>query len=219
MPESFKRSYRAWMDAEWWRMDMPVAAGGQGAPRMLWWALVELIQGAQAPVFMFGGGPSFAGLLHTIGTAGAAADRGDHDRSAVGGVDGADRAGRRVGRRRRAHGGASAGRRVVAHRGREAVHHLWRARPGGEHRALRARPAGGGRAGHEGAVDVRGAEVSLRPRDRRAQGAQRGLRDQRREEDGHQGFDHLRADAWRARGRRWAGWWARCTTESRRCSR
>ncbi|GIH10412.1 acyl-CoA dehydrogenase [Rhizocola hellebori] len=68
MPEAFKRSYRAWMDAEWWRMDMPVAAGGQGAPRMLWWALVELIQGAQAPVFMFGGGPSFAGLLHTIGT-------------------------------------------------------------------------------------------------------------------------------------------------------
>ncbi len=68
MPEAFKRSYRAWMDAEWWRMDMPVAAGGQDAPRMLWWALVELVQGAQAPVFMFGGGPSFAGLLHTIGS-------------------------------------------------------------------------------------------------------------------------------------------------------
>jgi alkylation response protein AidB-like acyl-CoA dehydrogenase len=68
MPEAFKRSYRAWMDAEWWRMDMPPEAGGQRAPRMLWWALVELIQGAQAPVFMFGGGPSFAGLLHTIGT-------------------------------------------------------------------------------------------------------------------------------------------------------
>ncbi|HCU51271.1 MAG TPA: acyl-CoA dehydrogenase [Micromonosporaceae bacterium] len=68
MPEAFKRSYRAWMDAEFWRMDMPVAAGGTEAPRMLWWALVELIQGAHAPVFMFGGGPSFAGLLHTIGT-------------------------------------------------------------------------------------------------------------------------------------------------------
>jgi alkylation response protein AidB-like acyl-CoA dehydrogenase len=68
MPEAFKRSYRAWMDAEWWRMDMPPQAGGQRAPRMLWWALVELIQGAQAPVFVFGGGPSFAGLLHTLGT-------------------------------------------------------------------------------------------------------------------------------------------------------
>jgi alkylation response protein AidB-like acyl-CoA dehydrogenase len=68
MPEAFKRSYRAWMDAEWWRMDMPPEAGGQSAPRMLWWALVELIQGAQAPVFVFGGGPSFAGLLHTLGT-------------------------------------------------------------------------------------------------------------------------------------------------------
>src|SRR5258706_212141 len=30
--------------------------------------LFELIQGAQAPVFMFGGGPSFAGLLHALGT-------------------------------------------------------------------------------------------------------------------------------------------------------
>lgn len=68
MPEGFKRSYQAWMDAQWWRLDMPPAAGGQRAPRMLWWALVELIQGAHAPVFMFGGGPSFAGLLHTIGT-------------------------------------------------------------------------------------------------------------------------------------------------------
>jgi alkylation response protein AidB-like acyl-CoA dehydrogenase len=68
MPEAFKRSYRAWMDAEWWRLDVPREAGGQPAPRMLWWALVELIQGAQAPVFMFGGGPAFAGLLHTIGT-------------------------------------------------------------------------------------------------------------------------------------------------------
>ena len=69
MPEAFKRSYRAWMDAEWWRLDVPREAGGQPAPRMLWWALVELIQGAQAPVFMFGGGPAFAGLLHSIGTA------------------------------------------------------------------------------------------------------------------------------------------------------
>jgi alkylation response protein AidB-like acyl-CoA dehydrogenase len=70
MPEDFKKSYRAWMDAQWWRMDMPAAAGGQPAPRMLWWALVELIQGANAPVFMFGGGPSFAGLLHSLGTDG-----------------------------------------------------------------------------------------------------------------------------------------------------
>ena len=37
------------------------------APRSLWWAMVEMIQGAQAPVFMFGGGPGFAGLLYQHG--------------------------------------------------------------------------------------------------------------------------------------------------------
>ncbi|NUR69878.1 MAG: acyl-CoA dehydrogenase [Hamadaea sp.] len=68
MPEAFKRSFQSYMDAEWWRLDIPVEAGGVAAPRSLWWALVELIQGAQAPVFMFGGGPPFAGLLHRIGT-------------------------------------------------------------------------------------------------------------------------------------------------------
>ncbi len=68
MPEGFKRSYRAWMDAEWWRLDAATELGGQSAPRSLWWAVVELVQGAQAPVFMFGGGPSFATLLYRIGT-------------------------------------------------------------------------------------------------------------------------------------------------------
>ncbi|MBO2454032.1 acyl-CoA dehydrogenase [Actinomadura barringtoniae] len=70
MPESFKRSYRAYADAEWWRLDLPVEMGGTAAPRPLWWSVIELIQGAQAPVYMFGSGPGFAGLLHRIGTPG-----------------------------------------------------------------------------------------------------------------------------------------------------
>jgi hypothetical protein len=68
MPEAFRRSYRAYMDAEFWRLEIPAELGGSPAPRALWWALIELVQGAQAPVFMFGGGPAFAGLLHRIGT-------------------------------------------------------------------------------------------------------------------------------------------------------
>ncbi|MGY0236472.1 acyl-CoA dehydrogenase [Longispora urticae] len=68
MPEGFRRSYRAYMDAEWWRLDLPVGLGGTAAPRMLWWSLVEMVQGAQAPVFMYGGGPAFAGLLYNLGT-------------------------------------------------------------------------------------------------------------------------------------------------------
>ena len=68
MPGPFRRSYRAYMDAEWWRLDVPAAAGGNPAPRSLWWALAEMVQGAQAPVYMYGGGPAFAGFLHQIGT-------------------------------------------------------------------------------------------------------------------------------------------------------
>ncbi|MBR7826732.1 acyl-CoA dehydrogenase [Actinospica sp. MGRD01-02] len=68
MPEGFKRSYRAYMDAEFWRLEIPAELGGSPAPRALWWSLIELVQGAQAPVFMFGSGPAFAGLLQRFGT-------------------------------------------------------------------------------------------------------------------------------------------------------
>jgi alkylation response protein AidB-like acyl-CoA dehydrogenase len=68
MPEAFRRSYRAYMDAEFWRLELPAEVGGSPAPRALWWSLIEMVQGAQAAVFMFGGGPAFAGLLHRIGT-------------------------------------------------------------------------------------------------------------------------------------------------------
>ena len=68
MPEGFKRSYRAYMDAEFWRLEVPGELGGSPAPRALWWSLVELVQGAQAAVFMFGSGPAFAGLLYRLGT-------------------------------------------------------------------------------------------------------------------------------------------------------
>jgi alkylation response protein AidB-like acyl-CoA dehydrogenase len=68
MPAEFRRSYEAYMQAEWWRLDVPAEAGGNPAPRSLWWALIEMVQGAQAPIYMFSGGPGFAGLLHTMGT-------------------------------------------------------------------------------------------------------------------------------------------------------
>jgi alkylation response protein AidB-like acyl-CoA dehydrogenase len=68
MPASFKKSYQAYVDAEFWRLDLPASIGGTPAPRALWWAIIELVQGAQAPVYMFAGGPGFAGLLETMGT-------------------------------------------------------------------------------------------------------------------------------------------------------
>ena len=90
-------------------------------------------------------------------------------------------------------------RRLLAHRGRQALHHLGRARPDREHHPPRAGPPGRRRGrrrpGHQGPVAVHRAEVPLRPRDRRAdRRAQRRLRHQRRAQDGHQGLHHLRAD-------------------------
>ena len=203
----------------------PAELGGQPAPRTLDWSVAELVLGANPPVWMYASGPSFATIVLPQRQRARQADRPAHDRAAVGRHHGAHRAGRRLRRRRRPHQGHPAGRRHLAHRGRQAVHHLRRARHDREHHPPRARPPGRRRGrrrpGHQGPVAVHRAEVPLRPRDRRAdRRAQRRLRHQRRAQDGHQGLHHLRAHLRRrtaARPR--AGCSARCTTASRRCSR
>jgi alkylation response protein AidB-like acyl-CoA dehydrogenase len=68
LPESFKRSYEKFMASEFWRLDLPAALGGTLAPRTLWWALAEQILGANAPVWMYSSGPSFAHVVHMEGT-------------------------------------------------------------------------------------------------------------------------------------------------------
>jgi alkylation response protein AidB-like acyl-CoA dehydrogenase len=69
MPESFKKSFRAYFnDAEWWRLEIPTELGGMNAPRSLHWAVAELVLGANPAIWMFSSGPSFAQLLWRIGT-------------------------------------------------------------------------------------------------------------------------------------------------------
>ena len=68
IPESFRRSFRAYMDAEWYRLDLPVEIGGSNAPRSLCWAVAELILGSNPSVWMYSSGPAFAHLLWEIGT-------------------------------------------------------------------------------------------------------------------------------------------------------
>src|SRR4051794_7989752 len=68
MPESFRRSYQAFMDSEFWRLDLPAGLDGTPAPRMFWWALAELVLGSNAPVWMYASGPSFANTLWQEGT-------------------------------------------------------------------------------------------------------------------------------------------------------
>ena len=67
MPEDFKKSYKALMDAEWWRLDLPEHLGGSGAPPSLRWAAAELLLGANPGAFLFMSGPGFAAILDALG--------------------------------------------------------------------------------------------------------------------------------------------------------
>src|SRR5690349_21169802 len=68
MPEGFKRSYQAFVDAEWFRLELPPELGGSRAPRSLGWAVGELLLGANPAVWMYSSGPVFAQLLWRLGT-------------------------------------------------------------------------------------------------------------------------------------------------------
>jgi alkylation response protein AidB-like acyl-CoA dehydrogenase len=68
VPESFRKSYEAYVDAEWWRMDVPAELGGTVVPPSLRWALSELVLGSNPAVHMYAAGFSFAKVLYLLGT-------------------------------------------------------------------------------------------------------------------------------------------------------
>ncbi|HYY10745.1 MAG TPA: acyl-CoA dehydrogenase [Kineosporiaceae bacterium] len=68
LPESFRRSYQAYVDAEFWRADVPVELGGTAIPPSLRWAIAELVLGSNPAVHMYSSGFSFAKVVHTLGT-------------------------------------------------------------------------------------------------------------------------------------------------------
>jgi len=68
LPESFRRSYQAYVDAEFWRADVPVELGGTPIPPSLRWAIAELVLGSNPGVHMYSSGFSFAKVVHTLGT-------------------------------------------------------------------------------------------------------------------------------------------------------
>jgi alkylation response protein AidB-like acyl-CoA dehydrogenase len=67
LPESFKKSFRAWQQAEWFRIGLAEAVGGVPAPSMVAWAISEFPLGAQPAAFMYLVGPIFANILYHIG--------------------------------------------------------------------------------------------------------------------------------------------------------
>jgi alkylation response protein AidB-like acyl-CoA dehydrogenase len=68
IPESFRKSFRVLMDAEWWRLSVPPELGGTVVPRSLTWAVAEFILGANPAAWMYSNGPTFATVLWKIGT-------------------------------------------------------------------------------------------------------------------------------------------------------
>jgi len=68
MPESFRKSYQAWMDAEWWRLNISPELGGTSVPRSLSWAVAEFVLGSNPATWIFACGPTFANVLWRIGT-------------------------------------------------------------------------------------------------------------------------------------------------------
>ncbi len=67
MPDSFKKSYNAWMDAEWWRLQLPEELGGQRAPASLVWSSAEFVLGSNPAIWMFACGPAFARIVFENG--------------------------------------------------------------------------------------------------------------------------------------------------------
>ena len=66
---AFKKSYRAFMDAEWFRLELPPELGGTSVPRSLGWAVAELILGANPAVWIYASVGSFSHALSLLGTA------------------------------------------------------------------------------------------------------------------------------------------------------
>ena len=68
LPESFKKSVRALLEAGWDKVSIDAELGGIPMPRALGWALNEHILGANPAVWMYCGGASFANIFYHLGT-------------------------------------------------------------------------------------------------------------------------------------------------------
>ncbi len=67
MPESFKKSYKAYCDAGWGMLSVPGELGGQVVPPSLQWAAAEMVLGANPAIYMYSAGFGFARVLYELG--------------------------------------------------------------------------------------------------------------------------------------------------------
>jgi alkylation response protein AidB-like acyl-CoA dehydrogenase len=68
LPEPFKASVRAYIEAGWDKVGLIEELGGVPTPKALLWALQEHVLGANPAVWMYSGGAGFAQIVHHLGT-------------------------------------------------------------------------------------------------------------------------------------------------------
>ena len=68
LPESFKKSYKAYIDGEWWRVDAPVELGGMKIPPSVRWAIAEMVLGSNPAIHIYASGYAFAHVAYVLGT-------------------------------------------------------------------------------------------------------------------------------------------------------
>jgi alkylation response protein AidB-like acyl-CoA dehydrogenase len=68
LPESFKKSVKATIEAGWDKAGLEEQLGGMPMPKALMWALHEHILGANPAVWMYAGGAGFGNILYHLGT-------------------------------------------------------------------------------------------------------------------------------------------------------
>ena len=68
LPDSFKKSVRAVIEAGWDKVGLDEELGGMPMPKALLWALHEHLLGANPAVWMYAGGAGFAQIFYHLGT-------------------------------------------------------------------------------------------------------------------------------------------------------
>ncbi|KRF00975.1 butyryl-CoA dehydrogenase [Nocardioides sp. Soil777] len=67
LPPAFHQSYKSYVAAEWWRMDVGPELGGIAVPQSVRWAMSEFPLGANPAVFLYASGWPQAQILHQQG--------------------------------------------------------------------------------------------------------------------------------------------------------
>ena len=67
LPESFRKSYRAYVDSGFWATGLRSEIGGTPAPSTLQWAMLEFVLGANPAIHMYASAFGFADILYDLG--------------------------------------------------------------------------------------------------------------------------------------------------------